>query len=683
MSRQPKSYVKYGSFILFKKLEESPLADIWRAAPVEGNSIGAAVGLLRFTGGDTGALRRAAEQAAGSLRTIDGSTVVKTQTYHLVGKNPIITWDYAGGRSLFHMIKVAQGGPELPPNPFPVDQALAIAEKLALSLETTGHLKHGGQRLHHGVLIPQLIWISEDGEVRTLGHQLTKGLLAALSRDPIQQQFGGFVAPELRRNGEPTDPSEVWAVGANLYAMLTGEFLPAPTDQTAMDARISDAILATDDPMPEPVRQILGRSLAIDPARRYESPTALREAISSLTHGGEYAPTTFNLAFYIHNLLREEIEQEAEERQAERGVDVSLVPTLGASEEGASAAPGREIAPVPVGTGTATPGASEPGPAPSERSSRLPLIAAVVLVLLLAGGAAAYWFGFVPGMRQEPETRLADAGASATNDLPTRPSRQVPVVEPFVATTDTGESGIEIDDPTGDDIDQPSEQELRQQMIQEQIDRRLEQEIMKLQAEYDRKLREERQRQQPREQPAQTQPAAAARQPSPPQQEAEPPQRAISSAEELDRQRLAERDSESSGAAATGQPSSGTSTAQSPPPTSTAPPEPPTPQVPQVKEGDMVDFAELDKAPAITRRVPPRYPRLAARQKAEATVIVSALVSETGKVIEVKILKGDHRRLGFDEAAADAIRQSTFSPGMKSGKRVKTWMPVPVMFKSQ
>lgn len=674
MSRQPQSYVRYGSFILFKKLEESTLAEIWRAAPVEGRSVGSAVGLLRFTGGDTGALRRSAEQAAKSLGTLEGSTVVKGQTYHLVGKNPIITWEYNGGRSLFHMMQVARGGPELPANPFPVDQALAIAEKLALSLETTGHLKHGGHRLHHGVLIPQLVWVSEDGEVRTLGHQLTKGLLAALSRAPVQKQFGGFVAPELRRNGESTDPSEVWAVGANLYAMLTGEFLAPPTDQSTMDATLAEAILATDDPMPEPVRELLGRSLAIDPARRYESPAAMREAISSLTHGGEYAPTTFNLAFYIHNLLREEIEAEPADREAEKGVDPSLVPTLGAQEEELGEATGPMGVAAPV-EAPAPPAAGVPAEEP-RRKSKIPLIAAIMVVLLLAGGAAAYWFTIGPGARSASQETVADAGTSAANDVAAPVRRPAPVVEPLVAL-DTGEAGTGLETEEG-----ATEQELRQKMIQEQIDRRLQEEILKLQAEYDRKLREERQKQQGREEPRPTQPSAPApvQQTSTQQQPASTP----SAAEELDRQQLESREptTTAQNAQPPAQPAV-TSTAQPvlpPATTTTTAATPPAP--PRVNEGDLIDFAELDKAPTLTRRVEPQYPPLAARQKAEATIIVSALVSETGQVIDTRILKGDRRRLGFDEAATSAIRKSTFSPAMKDGKRVKTWMPVPVLFKS-
>lgn len=672
MSRQS-PYSKYGSFILFKKLDESALAEIWRAAPIDGSTVGPHIALLRFTGGDGASLRRAAEQAAKSLKTLEGSTVVRNQTYHLVGRLPVITWDYAGGRSLFHMLEVAAGGPQSPPNPFPLDQALAIAEKLALSLETTGQLKHGGQRLHHGVLIPQMIWVSEDGEVRTLGHQMTKGMLASLSRAPVHEQFGGFVAPELKRNGESTDPSEVWGIGANLFAMLTGKFPEAPTDQSAMDAALDDAILATDDPIPAEVRAVLAKSLAIDPARRYESPAALREAIHSLIQGGEYAPTTFNLAFYIHNLLRDEIDPEAAEREAEKGVDPTLVPPINghaADSETVSQPP----ASAPVAA-AAAPAAASTQPVQTQpagkSSSRLPLIAAILVVLLLAGGAAGYWFTMGPGARRETPAQTASldpASASADGAV-----RQPPPVESFMATTDTGDPGAAIESTTATGT-ALSDAELRQKMIQEEIDRRLQAEILKLQSEYDRKLREERGRDEPRA----TTPAPAAQKPAPAATTPSP-------AEQLDRQKLEQRPVQQP-APATQQSAASTSTAAAslpPAPASQEPPPAAVPQAPRVKEGDLVEYAEVDQAPKITRRVEPSYPPLAARQKAEATIIISALISETGNVIDIKILKGDPRRLGFEDAASDAIRKSTFQPALKEGKRVKTWMPVPVFFKAQ
>jgi len=95
---------------------------------------------------------------------------------------------------------------------------------------------------------------------------------------------------------------------------------------------------------------------------------------------------------------------------------------------------------------------------------------------------------------------------------------------------------------------------------------------------------------------------------------------------------------------------------------------------PVVHEGDVIEFTDLDSPPQIVNAVKPEYPRLAKQQKLSATVVVSALISETGQVLEVKVLKGEER-FGFNDAAIRAMRATRFSPAIKDGKRVKTWRP--------
>ena len=73
---------------------------------------------------------------------------------------------------------------------------------------------------------------------------------------------------------------------------------------------------------------------------------------------------------------------------------------------------------------------------------------------------------------------------------------------------------------------------------------------------------------------------------------------------------------------------------------------------------------------------PPR----ALRNRIETSVIVTALVSEDGDVIEVRVLRGDPR-FGFNDAAMRALRTMKFTPPVKEGKRVKTWFPQQINFK--
>ena len=88
----------------------------------------------------------------------------------------------------------------------------------------------------------------------------------------------------------------------------------------------------------------------------------------------------------------------------------------------------------------------------------------------------------------------------------------------------------------------------------------------------------------------------------------------------------------------------------------------------------------LDRTPSLVREPRPGYPPIAARQRIEATVMASVLVSETGEVLEVKILKGEPR-FGFNDAAIRAFRGARYSPAMKDGKRVRTWVPQMIHFK--
>src|SRR5262249_59021394 len=96
-------------------------------------------------------------------------------------------------------------------------------------------------------------------------------------------------------------------------------------------------------------------------------------------------------------------------------------------------------------------------------------------------------------------------------------------------------------------------------------------------------------------------------------------------------------------------------------------------------EGGAGACGELDPAPQPLTPMRPASPPLAMRQRATATVVLSALISETGDVIEVKVLKGDPR-FGFNDAAVRAMRTTRFSAPVKDGKHVRTWRPQSFLF---
>lgn len=115
--------------------------------------------------------------------------------------------------------------------------------------------------------------------------------------------------------------------------------------------------------------------------------------------------------------------------------------------------------------------------------------------------------------------------------------------------------------------------------------------------------------------------------------------------------------------------------------TQTTAPEPVTETVARVREGDLVPSGTEGLVPArVLRRGAVPYPPMARAQRVEGTIICSVLVSETGQVLDVRVLRGTERG-GLNEAAQQIMRRSTFSPPTKDGVRVKAWTTVPVDFK--
>lgn len=89
------------------------------------------------------------------------------------------------------------------------------------------------------------------------------------------------------------------------------------------------------------------------------------------------------------------------------------------------------------------------------------------------------------------------------------------------------------------------------------------------------------------------------------------------------------------------------------------------------------------KAPRVVKVVEPSYPLTAERLKRKATVKVEALVDETGKVVQVRFTQPDASKLGFNESAEKAARETPFEPATKDGVEVKMWYPLTFAFTAQ
>jgi protein TonB len=83
------------------------------------------------------------------------------------------------------------------------------------------------------------------------------------------------------------------------------------------------------------------------------------------------------------------------------------------------------------------------------------------------------------------------------------------------------------------------------------------------------------------------------------------------------------------------------------------------------------------KPPVKIRDVKPVYPEEALQARVQGVVIIEALIDETGKVSDAKILRSIPL---FDQAALEAVRQWEFTPTVLNGVPVPVIMTTTVTF---
>jgi TonB family protein len=83
------------------------------------------------------------------------------------------------------------------------------------------------------------------------------------------------------------------------------------------------------------------------------------------------------------------------------------------------------------------------------------------------------------------------------------------------------------------------------------------------------------------------------------------------------------------------------------------------------------------QAPKLLSSVPPVYPSRALMEKVQGVVVINALIDNTGKVADMKVISGPARLI---DAALNAVRLWKYEPGRLDGQPIATHTQVSVKF---
>ncbi len=652
---------QFGKYLLLKKLTEDPLGETFRAGMLGGNGM-ERVALLRVMNGqglDGKRLWQATKDRASLQRLLRSPNLGEGIEMGEVHGIPYVAYDYISGKNLATLLEQAAAKR----NFIPAEHALLITERIALGLASASEQRLAGQRILHGFLAPHLVMISNEGETRLLGFEMAPALRTFASNPVTRQHFGRYLAPEALAGAPPDPADDIYSLGVLLLELLTGKPLPPPAPD-GFGTIIDQSIVATEGtPIPADLANLLKNSLVAREHRMGDIVT-WHKTLNKWMFDGQYNPTTFNLAFFMHNLFRQEIERESQEIEVEKTLPLSTAQTATATGAAATPATGvaasHETAEVPVtataqdatGVREATDVRDLSTAVPVQKKSSAGLIGGLAaVVLLLVGGGYFWWQGQQNKATPEPPAA-------------TPPVVEVPApVEP------------EPEVPAG-----PTPEEISEQ-IRNLVGERANEMEEVLRSQYDKQLGDLQ-----RQLEVAKGDAEARR-----QHEAEIAANKLATeeaaAQEAEAARIAEEEAAATAAAEAKKKAdeeAATKLAeQAPPPEPVAPPPAVPAAAPQVRRGDLVSLGPGVVAPKLLRRPTPRFPIMAKRlNKKQAKVVLRVLIDENGRVIKAE-LAGKEQGFGFDDEAMSAARKSTYEPATKGGVPVKFWHTLAVEFRDR
>lgn len=611
----------FGPFVLTRHLGTDPLGSVYRAGTAAGAHLAPFLLIRVFEGAgiDQAALVPVMEEASEYLEVVRGPAVAKGAVLGIVDDVPFAGIEYVPGRTLDRLF-TGDGQGAIP---LPVEHALLIAEKLLVALEA-GKPFEKRMGAPHGFLTPGFVTISNDGDVRVYGAGLGSGLLPSFRSPSIKAAFAPYIAPEVLASGRPTVTGDIYSAAAILFHALTGK---PPAPGAGADALAGASLAIDGSPMPDDLGKLVSRGLARDVAQREQDVVAYRKTLGKLLYGGPYAPSTFNLAFFMHQRFEKSIDRERTELGQEESIDPK--PLVAADEKRdrdarlkAQAARAAASIPVPSFGGATSPGTTTLGGTPMAKKGGLggipvPVVAGVALAVLGLAG----WLLLGRGPKQP-------AGPPPT-PVPVATPTPMPAPTPMIVGKDD-----------------PAFQAALQAKLQEEM-KKVEDQIAKEQSTAARRRAEEQ---------ARLEEAAAK------SREAEEAVRAARErSDTAEAERLAKEAQE-----ARAREEAARRAAEA--------------AVPKVKEGDLVDVGQVSQPPRATKVVKPEATSLARQRKVSGTVLVRVLVDENGRASQVEIYRDTNPKVGLGEASASAVKKWEWTPAMKDGVKVKTWIVVPLPF---
>jgi serine/threonine-protein kinase len=329
----------------------------------------------------------------------------------------------AGRRTAYLVMEYVPGRPlsALLPGPLPVDRAVDLVAQVAEGLAVA----HAAGIVHRDVK-PGNVLVLPDGRAKISDFGISRARGAASLTDTgTIMGTPHYVAPEVAQGQEATPASDVYSLGVVLYECLAGGRPFAGDTPVAIAlAHLRDEPRPLPADVPAPLRSLVTRSLAKDPADRPSDAGAFAAALRAAASAA--AGTV-----------------ESGGQRPEEEAATAVLPLAGATRP----------LPVPPAAGKPQPPSSAPPPpvdpsgsgGRSRRSAWLAVLGAAAAILLVVGVAAALATGGDAPSASDGTDRQTRAAGQATDAQAETRSDSSPSQTPPSSTASPQPAGVMVD----------------------------------------------------------------------------------------------------------------------------------------------------------------------------------------------------------------------------------------------
>ena len=604
------TYKRLGSYLLAGELTADPIGQVHRGVSIVGSAFDHHWLVRTFSeemlqaglGAKLGDANKLLPQISGSKAFGQGYRIEG-------GAHPYVACDYVAGRTLAQMIEKAK----VEQIPLGVDHALSVLQGVAqgiVQLHTKG--------LSHGLLSPHSVWLSFEGATETMDAPFSQTIRQILPKCPVTK---GSLEPYLRDMGGNALQQDFFSIGSILYELLTFEKLPVMADPGMAASKATLKAAQEDTPVPQEILSLLKRLLGA--AQPFESVQAFNTEMDHVLYDGDYSPTTFNMAFFMHTLFREENDRDTSAIKAEQADNFAAYSSEADSIH--ASRPHSEM--------------SDAEEAQTTRVSKKNLYVGAAAVVAVVSVLAFFAF------RTKPEDPRVTAQLKQLAELQ---AAQAVIEQKLAGEAQASQDKINKLNQQKSEAKSAVESAQIEKQIKEEERKNLELEQRKA----DLKKQQEKAQADARQI---AQASAPATRPAPVQAppKEEPPKL---------------------------EPTKPTPT---PEPPKVEPAKPPTPAIQQPTQQATPTLVEETSAEAINR-ASPSFPARAKQMRFEAdrqhVVKVRVFVDPQGRAQKVTVQSGVGGSWGFDEAAVDAASRSTFKPATRDGKPVAGFTTIEYVF---